>query len=44
MRPAGKLDQWLTLAQEESEAKIIYCESCRRQLGAQIASNQLGRN
>jgi predicted Zn-dependent protease len=44
MRPAGDIREWLRLAQEEAQANVIYCESCRWQLSAQIASNQLGRN
>ena len=44
MRPAHDLYEWLDLAKEETQASVTYCESCRRQLGAQIASNQLGQN
>lgn len=44
MRPAHELSDWLNFAQEESDANTIYCESCRRQLSARIASNQLGLN
>ena len=44
MRPASELSEWLELAREESDANALYCESCRHQLGARIASNQLGLN
>lgn len=44
MRPAESLDRWIELAEEEAQANVIYCDPCRRQLAAQIASNQLGRN
>lgn len=44
MRPAHHIQEWLDLSQEETRENIIYCESCRRQLSSQIASNQLGRN
>jgi len=44
MRPACELSEWVDLAEEETQAKVTYCEACRRQLSAQIASNQLGQN
>lgn len=44
MRPAATLDEWLALAQEETLTNVTYCERCRRQLAAKIASNQLGAN
>jgi predicted Zn-dependent protease len=44
MRPARDLSEWVDLAEEETQANVTYCEACRRQLSAQIASNQLGLN
>jgi len=44
MRPAESLGEWLALAEEEAHAAVTYCEPCRRQLAARLASNQLGAN
>ena len=44
MRPADTLEEWVDLAQEEFAQDCIYCDSCRRELSARIASNQLGLN
>ena len=44
MRPAESLEEWIELAEEETRDNVTYCESCRRQFAAQIASNQLGGN
>ena len=44
MRPSRELSEWVALAQEESDDDVVYCESCRRQLSARIAGNQLGLN
>lgn len=44
MRPAELLEEWVELAEEETRGGVTYCEPCRRQLAARIASNQLGGN
>ena len=44
MRPADQLESWVSLAREEFDADRIYCDSCRSQFSARIASNQLGTN
>lgn len=44
MRPAHDLGEWLDLAKEETQENVTYCDSCRRQFGAQVASSQLGQN
>jgi hypothetical protein len=44
MRPADDLAHWAAYATEEFEANRIYCDACRRQLGALIAGNQAGLN
>jgi predicted Zn-dependent protease len=44
MRPARDLQEWIAFAQEEFQAERIFCDACRRQLSARIASNQFGMN
>jgi hypothetical protein len=44
MRSADDLAHWTAYAIEEFHADQIYCDACRRQMGARIAGNQAGLN
>lgn len=44
MRPANSLAELIEYTEEESRARVLYCQDCQHELGARLASNHFGTN
>jgi predicted Zn-dependent protease len=44
MQPANSLAEWVERVEEAIRVKVLYCQSCQRELSARLASNHFGMN
>jgi predicted Zn-dependent protease len=44
MRPVHSLAELIEYTEEESRARVLYCQNCQHELGAKLASNHFGMN
>ncbi len=44
MRPTNSLAELIEYTEEESRARVLYCQDCQHELGARLASNHFGIN